>query len=66
MAQAIAEGRRSMTHPYSSAESEMLGNVIADMERGQIDYALVEMPVHGSRELGVEVWRIKLENQQTA
>jgi hypothetical protein len=36
----------------------MLDNVIADMERGGIDYALVNMQVHGSKEIGIEVWRL--------
>jgi hypothetical protein len=46
-------GYRPMTNPYVlPAEAWMLQNVIADMERGKADYALVEVKVEQ-----VEVWR---------
>ena len=44
---------RAMTNPYVlPAEGWMLDNVVADMERGKADYALVEIKANE-----VEVWR---------
>ena len=52
VAQAMSRGLRAMTNPYYvPAEDWMLQNVVADMQRGKIVFALVQVG------LGVEVWR---------
>ena len=39
--EAIEKGYRPLTVAYRQSERGMLDNVIADMERGNIDYVLV-------------------------
>jgi hypothetical protein len=52
LAQAKAEKLEPMTSSYLVPEEDwMLRNVIADMQRGSIKFALVQVG------LGVEVWR---------
>lgn len=53
---AQAAGYRGLTTLYTASERWMLENVIADMERGGIDYALVGMVDRFDNYL-VEVWR---------
>lgn len=51
-AQALTQELQPMTTPYyPPGEDWMLKNVIADMERGKIKFALVQIG------LGLEVWR---------
>jgi hypothetical protein len=51
--EASKSGYQALTIPYMlPREQDMLDNVLEDMERGQIDHALVDI----SKDL-VEVWR---------
>lgn len=50
--EAIEKGMICLTTPYLKRQQWMLENVIADMERGNINYAIVDSPMGGK-----EVWR---------
>ena len=57
--EAEAANYKPLTFPYVAGEETMLGKVVADMERDNIDYKLVEttIKVRDIRQWGVEVWR---------
>tara|TARA_R110000824_G_scaffold50223_1_gene140473 strand:+ start:178 stop:381 length:204 start_codon:yes stop_codon:yes gene_type:complete len=57
--EAFDKGLWPLTLPYRPKQEAMWDKVIADMERGNIPYALVTLRVeheHGAYD-GVEVWR---------
>lgn len=57
-ADAIALKMHSLTSPYSKSERKlgMMDRVIEDMERGNINYAVVRRPS------GFEIWRTGIDS----